>query len=351
MYLSGPLVTGFARLYPRLSRWWPLAGLIVMCLALALSSLSTTVTQLIATQGVLYAVGGAVAYYPCILYLDEWFVKRKGWAYGVMWAGTGLAGFVLPLLLSHLLTLYGFRTTLRIFAVTVFVVTAPLAYFVKPRLPPSATTHLQPLNMSFVMTRAFALYQLANVVEALGFFLPNIFLPSYARATLGAGFFAPALTILLVNVASVFGCITMGLLVDRLHVTTCLFVSAVGATVGTFLFWGLAESLPLLYVFCIIQGIFAGSYTSAWPGIVRHITDASNDSRVDPTMVFAWLAAGRGIGNVASGPLSEALIKGMPWQGSAAAGYGSGYGTLIIFTGVTAFVSGTSFLWRRLGWL
>jgi len=26
----------------------------------------------------------------CRLYLDGWFVKRKGLAYGIMWAGTGI---------------------------------------------------------------------------------------------------------------------------------------------------------------------------------------------------------------------------------------------------------------------
>jgi hypothetical protein len=38
-----------------------------------------------ATQGVLYAIGGSIAYAPCVIYMDEWFVKRKGLAFGIMW--------------------------------------------------------------------------------------------------------------------------------------------------------------------------------------------------------------------------------------------------------------------------
>ncbi|KAI3393621.1 hypothetical protein diail_3885 [Diaporthe ilicicola] len=72
------------RMYPRMGRWLPMAGLLTMRLSLALSSFATTVTQLIATQGVLNAVGGPIGYLPCILYMDEWFVKRKGLAYGIM---------------------------------------------------------------------------------------------------------------------------------------------------------------------------------------------------------------------------------------------------------------------------
>src|SRR3569833_3174182 len=108
MYLDGPLVMGLQRLYPKQARWSPLVGLIIMCLALGLSSLSTTTTRLIATQGVRYAVGGAIAYCPCILYVDEWFVKRKGMAYGIMWSGTGLAGFALPLVLENKMFLFEF---------------------------------------------------------------------------------------------------------------------------------------------------------------------------------------------------------------------------------------------------
>jgi len=67
--------------------------------------------------------------------------------------------------------------------------------------------------------------------------------------------------------------------------------------------------------------------------------------------VFAFLAAGRGLGNIVSGPLSTALVKGLPWQGQAVGAYGSGYGPLVAFTGVTALIGGGSYLWKKLGWL
>lgn len=355
MYLAGPINMAFLKLYPRIGRWSPIAGLLIMCLGLAMSSFSTSVTHLIITQGVIYAVGGSIAYIPCIAFLDEWFVKKKGLAYGIMWSGTGLAGVVLPLLLQSLLDRYGFKTTLRIWSVVLFVMTAPLAYFIKPRLPYSAATHTRRLDLRFLFTKTFAVHQIANVVEAVGFFLPGIYLPSYARSTLGASGPLSALTILLLNVASVFGCVVMGTLIDRFDVTTCILISTLGASVGTFLLWGMATKLPVLYVFCVVYGLFAGSFSSTWPGIMKEVARKGQDenarSSVDPSMVFAFLAAGRGIGNVASGPLSEIMVKGLPWQGHAAAGYGSGFGPLIAFTGVTAVVGGGSFLWRRTGWL
>lgn len=279
---------------------------------------------------------------------------------GVMWSGTGLGGFTIPLLLEFFLNKYGFRTTLRIWALAMFVLSAPLVWFIKPRLPFSATAHYRPFNLKFLANRSFGMYQLTNIVQGVGYFLPGIYLPTYARVYLDAGDFPSALTLLVLNVGSVIGCVAMGTLIDRLHVTTCLGIATVGTAIGTFFLWGLGSNMASLYVFCFVYGMFAGCYTSSWPGIMSHLMSIGSGTReensgsrstYDPLMVVGWLSAGRGIGNVVSGPLSEALLKGMPWQGQAAGGYGSGYGTLIAFTGATAVVGGSTFLFRRIGWL
>lgn len=48
--------------------------------------------------------------------IDEWFVRRKGFAFGLMWAGTGTSGIVVPFLLEWLLNDYGYQTALRVWA-------------------------------------------------------------------------------------------------------------------------------------------------------------------------------------------------------------------------------------------
>jgi hypothetical protein len=116
--------------------------------------------------------------HSCIIYIDEWFAQRKGLAYGITWSASGFGGVVLPLLLEYLLTSFGFQTTMRIWAGIMFVVSFPLAFYVKPRLPHSATMHIRPFNMRYVLSRLFALHQLANIIEATGYFLPSIYLPS-----------------------------------------------------------------------------------------------------------------------------------------------------------------------------
>ncbi|KAG6006484.1 hypothetical protein E4U21_007028 [Claviceps maximensis] len=374
MYLGMPLTMGVQRLYPRLTLWAPLVGILVMSVSLVAASFSTTVPHLIATQGVLFAIGSSLAYCPCVAYLNDWFDKRKGMAYGIMWAGTGLSGSILPFLLEYMLHEFGFRATLRIWAAAFIVIALPLVYFVKPRLPPAPGTHWwstdktarrrNPFYLWFSLSPTFILHQLANILQALGFFLPSIYLPTYASTVLGAGNLSAAATILLLNLASTVGCPTMGWLSDRIHVTTCLCIATVGASLSTFLLWGFTTSVPLLLVYCTCYGLFAGSYTSAWAGLVRqittdeHIASSSSSSlaayrcdAVDPVMVMSVLAAGRGVGSVLSGPLSQALTEHMAWRDDALAAYGSGYGPLIVFTGVTAALSGVVLPLRFMGWI
>jgi MFS family permease len=334
--------------WPKLRRPATLVGLLLMCIALAAASFATSVTHLIVTHGILYAIGGSICYSPTILFVNEWFIRRKGLAFGIMWAGTGVSGVVLPLVMQWLLHSYGFRTTLRIWSLALFILTFPLLHYLKPRLPIESTPrHRKMFDMSFLYSPTFLVLQICNICEALGFFLPTIYLPTFATDVLHTSPLTAAGTVILVNVASVFGCVAMGSLTDRFHVTTCILLSTLGATVGVFVLWGLSTSLPLLYVFCIVYGLFAGSFSSTWTGIIKIIQ--SRVEGADAGLVFAFLAFGRGVGNVVSGPLSEALIKGKPWLHSAGMAYGSGYGPIITFTGISALLGGCSFLVRGLG--
>lgn len=348
MYLGAPFTFTFLQCYPTYRRHCSIIGLFVITLALILSSFSTRVWHLILTQGVLYALGGTMLYTPTIVFLDEWFIIRKGFAFGVMWAGTGVSGVCIPFLMNWGLSKYSFSTMLRVWAIVLVVLSGPLLYYVKPRIPVSASTHRRRLNFDFLKSTAFWVLQAGNILESLGFFIPNIYLPTYARS-LGLSSIAGTVTVSLFNTTSVFGQVILGSLIDRLHVTTVVLISAIGTTLSVFLLWGFAASLPLLCIFSLVYGLFAGGFTSTYTGVIKEIR--KTDERAEAGLVFGMLAAGRGIGSVVSGPLSEALLSEKPWVGEAVAGYGSGYGGLILLTGLSAMLSGVSWVWRRFGWM
>jgi MFS family permease len=347
MYLSAPLIFSLLASYPIFRRISSILGLVIITIALVASSFSNAVWHLIITQGILYAIGGSLLYSPAILYLDEWFIKRKGMAFGVMWAGTGCSGIVVPFIMEWGLEKYGFRTMLRSWAVTLIILASPLIYYVKPRIPPSkrgaGSSTPKKVSWAFLKTPTFWLLQGGNILEGLGFFIPTIYLPSYARS-LNLPSTTGSLTLALFNTTSVLGQVGFGILIDRLHVTTVILISTLGATLSVLLLWGMGTGVPVLIVFALMYGVFGGGFTSTYTGVIKEVQRKTPSAETGT--IFGLLAAGRGIGAVVSGPISEKLLGAMPWEGHAKLGYGTGYGGLIVFTGITALFGGVSFLGR-----
>lgn len=82
----------------------------------------------------------------------------------------------------------------------------------------------------------------------------------------------------------------MGSIVDKYDVTTCILLSTLGSTASIFLLWGFSTSLAPLMCFCIVYGLFAGSFSSTWPGIMMMMKRGEGGARVDGTMVFCGAA-------------------------------------------------------------
>jgi MFS family permease len=344
MYLGAPFVFGALQVWPKARGIVGPIGLFIITLSMVTSSFSTKVWHLIITQGVLYAIGGSLLYAPAIFYLDEWFIKRKGLAFGVMWAGTGTSGIIVPFVMTWGLNSYGFRTMLRAWAVVLIILSGPLIFYVKPRLPITQVSTPRRISYDFLWTSTFWFLQIGNILEGLGFFVPGIYLPSYAQK-LGLSTLSGSIVLALFNSTSVIGQVLFGFLNDRMHVTSVIAVSTIGATMAVFLFWGFSLSMPLLCIFSLLYGVFAGGFSSCWTGMIREVQRKTPSAETGS--VFGLLCAGRGIGAVASGPLSEKLLGGAPWLGTGSFAYGTGYGGLIVFTGISAFCGGLSFVGKK----
>lgn len=268
-------------------------------------------------------------------------------AYKNLRAGDGVGGVIMPLVLQELLSQYGFRTTLRALACAMILLMAPLLAFVKPRLPIPAASAARRIDVAFLRSPLFWTLQTFNIVQGTGYFLPSNYLPTYAQS-LGISSRLGSLTLVLTNLATVFGCIIVGALVDKFDVINVLLGISIGASAAVLAVWGLSTTLPILCVFALLYGLTAGSYSTAWTGMIKDVQKRSATS--DANVIFGFLAAGRGIGATVSGPLSELLINaGHAMHKDASFGYGSKYGTLIIFSGCTALVGGSSWIARRIG--
>ena len=89
MYLGALLMVALLQRFPKHRRRFAVAGVVITSITLISSSFVTHEWHRILTQGILYAIGGSILYFPIIIFLDEWFVRDKSFAYGIMRAGIG----------------------------------------------------------------------------------------------------------------------------------------------------------------------------------------------------------------------------------------------------------------------
>ena len=92
LYLSAPVTNAVLTKHPHLRKYSGPAGLALMVAGFFASSFATTVGGLLATQGILASIGCGLLYSPTTLYLDDWFVERKGVAYGIWLASKSISG-------------------------------------------------------------------------------------------------------------------------------------------------------------------------------------------------------------------------------------------------------------------
>ncbi|KAF1917386.1 major facilitator superfamily domain-containing protein [Ampelomyces quisqualis] len=334
-YLGAPLSTPLIRRYSRYRTHMILVGWPLCILGLVAGSFANSLGTLLLTQGVMYGIGFVVFYYPILSMVDEFWIRRRGMAYGFLCSASGASGAVMPLIIQALLRRYGHRTTLRAVAVALVLLTGPLIPLLKGRLG-----HLQHTNLrtdwSFVRKGLFWTYMTSNVFMGMGYFFPAIYLPSYA-SQLGLSPTHGALLLTLMSLSQVAGQFSFGYLSDkpRVPLNILIVASASIAALVTLSLWGLARSLASLAVFAVIYGFFGAAYTAMWARMVTAISEEPSASQA----LFGLFCAGKGVGNILTGPISGELVR----MSFSSAGYGLGvYQAVVIFTGACLVLSAGS---------
>lgn len=264
--------------------------------------------------------------------VNEYWIARRGMAYGVLCGASGVSGSVMPFVLQALLAKYGHRITLRAVAVALTLLTGPFIPVLKGRLPPSERASIPRIKWTFFWNHLFWIYSVANLLQGLGYFFPSLYVPSYA-SSLRLGDKSGALLLALMSVCQVGGQFVFGLLSDRkvpLNVLACL--STTIAAIACFTMWRLAESLTVLIFFAIVYGFFGAGFTAIWARMSTAITD---DVTAGP-IVFTLLNFGKGVGNILAGPIGGLLVSK---PNSAGPPSSSSYRWVIVFTGTCMFMS------------
>ncbi|KAL8728858.1 MAG: hypothetical protein Q9166_005098 [cf. Caloplaca sp. 2 TL-2023] len=312
-FLGAPIATYLVHRYHRWQRQVIWTGCTISIIGLVAASFAPDFGTLVATQGVIFGMGVLIMYYPIFSMLNEWFVDRRGLALGIFCAATGVSGLFYPFVLEVLLNRYGPALTLRVSAITLTLLCGPVLPLLKGRYP---TSHLEALpenDYSFFKMPLFYIFSLVALFQGLGFYFPLIYLPSYATS-LGMSDHIGALLLVVCGFAQMLGQITFGYFSDlrikrfwsdkRMPVEILAFVSPLVSGIAILGLWGIASSIPMLVLFALVYGVFAGGFVVLW---ARMGTTLSTSPSVALITLSAF-ACEKGVGSVVTGPISSALL-------------------------------------------
>lgn len=344
-YLGAPAAAAITRRYPQHQRLIILLGWPLCILGLLTASFADSVAALIVTQGLMYGVGFVVFTYPILQMVSEWWVLRSGMAFGLISAASGLAGIVMPFILDALLHRYGYKITLRACAIAMLCLTGPFIPMLKGRLPASEVVQRPKTDLSFLRRPLFWFYAVATTIQGVGFFIPPIFMPSYA-IEIGLPATQAALLLAVMATAQTLGQFVFGWLSDKkLHASLLTSFCCVIAAIATATLWGLGKSLPMLLLYSIFYGFFAFGFGTMRVAMGRAVS--SDQSAVLATYsIFVFL---QGIGNVSVAPIMAGLVSGGVNVGQFGA---SRYRETVIFVASSSMLGGIIvMLFHALKWM
>ncbi|KAK7994606.1 hypothetical protein PG991_016194 [Apiospora marii] len=344
MYLSMPFLFAlFTRRWAHRRQMAALCGTAIACVSFFLSSYSTTVGHLVAAQGITSALGCALVYSPLTLSLGEWYTdSNRALAYGIVLSCKNIVGTSCPFLLRALIDAYGFRTTLKAWTA---VVGGTSLLAIARKIP-----------WDFLRHRSIYFYSIAIIFQSSGYGIPQTYLSTYARDIILLSQTSGTLMLALFNAPGIIASSFFGWLSDNQRITlstqTVSAIPPLACALATFLFWGLTTQggIGLLVVYSMTFGFFAGGYSATWGGMLKQLEReaAARNEAVDPGMLYGLLNGVRGIGYAGGGFAGVGLLGAgatiMEADGSRF-GYGTAYGLVILFTGITSLLGGWVVLW------
>ncbi|GAA5996746.1 hypothetical protein JCM5350_008373 [Sporobolomyces pararoseus] len=332
------VINGFRR-YPDKVKLALIISAAVYSGSMLAASWATKVWHLVVLQGALCGISGSVLYAPVLLWLNGWFVTKRGLAAGVVFSGTGGGATVFPFALQALLDHLGYAWMCRIWAFTTGIIFAISIAFVKPRVPLRKPVGPRPrwflidwktVSHPIVWTMAATTF-----VSSLAYFPVSLYLSTYTVSIVGPeNAFMPNLVVSIFNLAAMLGSNVTGYASDISNPSTIFSIGVAGGVVALSA-WGTANTLAKVFGFAVLYG-FNSQICSCWGPAARDVAGANPQTS---TTIFCLWGVVRGVASLIGPYTSTSLFISNDPSSDGQEWGRFGFRKIIIFVGSMSFVS------------
>ncbi|GAA6040713.1 hypothetical protein JCM8097_000887 [Rhodosporidiobolus ruineniae] len=250
------------------------AGSLFAGIAPILASFSTrSIGGLVVTEGLMFGLGQSLTFFAGATLPSSYFLRKRNVATGIAYAGGGVGGAILSIVVSQLLAHLSIAWTFRIVGLLTLVLNVPAALALKGRAPrvPLRGGQASVLDWSLFKDVRFALLLVGTSIAIFPLFVPPFFLPLYG-SSIGLSASTSSFILAGFNLASAGGRVGFGLGADAFFGTLnslVLCLALVG--ISTLAIWPVATSMAPLIVFAVINGFCAGGMFSLIPGTISSV--------------------------------------------------------------------------------
>ncbi|KXS11519.1 MFS general substrate transporter [Gonapodya prolifera JEL478] len=244
-------------------------GGLLVTLSFLLASFSSTLWQLLITQGIMYGTATAFMYFSYVAVPIQYFSRNRALAIGIVVSGSGLGGMSLGPLSQRMIDDLGHRWALRVIAVMSGTVVMASSYFLKGKVGRGAKGG-KLFEWEFFKDPNFLRLFLSGFFMMWGFFIPFGYIPSYA-VNIGLSSSDGALILGLTNGASAAGRVAIGYYADRVGNVNALTLCQVVSALLYFGLWPFAKSYVPLLLFGLGFGFFSGGFISLFPSFIAQV--------------------------------------------------------------------------------
>jgi MFS family permease len=303
-------------------------GVALMGGGLLLAPLTTQPWHLYLTIGVMVGAGSVcLGYSGQSLFLPNWFIRRRGLAMGLAFAGVGIGSVTLLPWVQHMIEQTGWRTACTAMGILVFAVLAPINFLLRKRpediglrpdgdAAPSATSAAPRSNVvdpvwaatDWTLRRALrtARFWWISLGYFCGLYVWYAVQVHQTKYLLDIGFSANVAVWALgvVSLLGIPGQIWLGHLSDRIGREWIWAISCAGFAIcfAALIALKFAPVLPLVYLMIFTQGALGYGLTSVMGAVVLEIFQGKQYGSIFGTIMLAALAGG------AAGPWATGLL-------------------------------------------
>jgi MFS family permease len=287
-------------------------GVILAGASFLVASRVNTLSGLVLSYALIGVGVGASTILPGMIVAANWFSDRRGVAIGLTIAGAGLGGCVLPPLVEHLILSYGWRTTMVLIGIPMFVIALPIITLVIRTRPAGETAEekaqalpgleLGPALRSAAFWLLAAIHLVFTVAFAGSYFhmVPFLIGAGYSPQTAAFIFGAQA-------AISLPGYVVLGTLADRFGAKVVLGTGLTMQAISMMLLLGLGNhhfATGLLPVFIVCYGLTVGVGTAIGAVLIAEALGLRSYGSL--TGIIGLIATvGSGIGPIVAGRIYD----------------------------------------------